>query len=88
MLTWKSAWLIDLGKRNTTEAAVAKAYARTPPVLNAVDAVQVFGGNGYSREYPVEKLMRDSQDLPDLRRHNADSEEHHPARTLQVSERW
>jgi acyl-CoA dehydrogenase len=60
-LTWKSAWLIDHGRRNTTEAAVAKAYAADAAVLNAVDAVQVFGGNGYSREYPVEKLMRDSK---------------------------
>jgi acyl-CoA dehydrogenase len=83
MLTWKSAWLVDLGKKNTTEAAVAKAYAADAAVLNAVDAVQVFGGNGYSREYPVEKLMRDSQNLPDLRRHHPNPEEHHPARTLQ-----
>src|SRR5690606_20214244 len=61
LLTWKSAWLVDHGKRNTSEAAVAKAYAADAAVLNAVDAVQVFGGNGYSREYPVEKLMRDSK---------------------------
>ena len=60
-LTWKSAWLIDNGKRNTMEAAVAKAYAADAAVLNAVDAVQVFGGNGYSKEYPVEKLMRDAK---------------------------
>jgi acyl-CoA dehydrogenase len=61
MITWKSAWLIDHGKRNTTEAAVAKAFAADAAVLNSVDAVQVFGGNGYSKEYPVEKLMRDSK---------------------------
>lgn len=60
-LTWKSAWLIDHGRRNTVEAAAAKAYAADAAVLNSVDAVQVFGGNGYSREYPVEKLMRDSK---------------------------
>jgi acyl-CoA dehydrogenase len=60
-LTYKSAWLIDNGKRNTMEAAVAKAYAADAAVLNAVDAVQVFGGNGYSKEYPVEKLMRDAK---------------------------
>ena len=61
LLTWQSAWLVDLGRKNTTEAAVAKAYAADAAVLNAVDAVQVFGGNGYSREYPVEKLMRDAK---------------------------
>jgi acyl-CoA dehydrogenase len=60
-LTYKSAWLIDNGRRNTMEAAVAKAYAADAAVLNAVDAVQVFGGNGYSKEYPVEKLMRDAK---------------------------
>ena len=60
-LTWKSAWLVDNHKRNTMEAAAAKAFAADAAVLNAVDAVQVFGGNGYSREYPVEKLMRDAK---------------------------
>ncbi len=60
-LTWKSAWLVDNGKRNTTEAAVAKAYCADAAMINATDAVQVFGGNGYSREYPVEKLMRDAK---------------------------
>lgn len=60
-LAWRSAWEIDQGMRNTTSAAVAKAYCADAAVLNAVDAVQVFGGNGYSKEYPVEKLMRDSK---------------------------
>lgn len=60
-LTWKSAWLIDHGRRNTMEAAVAKAFAADAAVFNALDAVQIFGGNGYSREYPVEKLLRDSK---------------------------
>lgn len=60
-LTWKSAWLIDNHKRNTVEAAAAKAFAADAAMQNAIDAVQVFGGNGYSREYPVEKLMRDAK---------------------------
>ena len=50
-----------LGKRNTMEAAVAKAYCADAAMQNATDAVQVFGGNGYSKEYPVEKLMRDAK---------------------------
>lgn len=60
-LAWKAAWLVDHGKRNTMEAAVAKAYCADAAMQNATDAVQVFGGNGYSKEYPVEKLMRDAK---------------------------
>lgn len=60
-LFMKAAWLVDHGKRNTMEAAVAKAYCADAAMQNATDAVQVFGGNGYSKEYPVEKLMRDAK---------------------------
>jgi acyl-CoA dehydrogenase len=60
-LVWKAAWLVDQGQRNTTEAAMAKAFAADAAMQNATDAVQIFGGNGYSREYPVEKLMRDAK---------------------------
>jgi acyl-CoA dehydrogenase len=60
-LVWKAAWLVDQGQRNTTEAAMAKAFAADAAMQNATDAVQVFGGNGYSKEYPVEKLMRDAK---------------------------
>jgi acyl-CoA dehydrogenase len=60
-LVWKAAWLVDQGRRNTVEAAMAKAFAADAAMQNATDAVQVFGGNGYSREYPVEKLMRDAK---------------------------
>ena len=60
-LAMRSAWDVDNGFRNTSSAAVAKAYCSEAAVLNSTDAVQVFGGNGYAREYPVEKLMRDSK---------------------------
>lgn len=60
-LVWKAAWLVDQGKRNTSEAAIAKAFCAEAAMQNATDAVQVFGGNGYSKEYPVEKLMRDAK---------------------------
>ena len=60
-LPYRSAWDVDNGHRNTSSAAVAKAFCADAAVLNATDAVQVFGGNGYSREYPVEKLMRDAK---------------------------
>jgi acyl-CoA dehydrogenase len=61
LLVWQSAWKIDRGLRNTKEAAFAKAFAADTAMETALNAVQVFGGYGYSREYPVEKLMRDTK---------------------------
>ncbi len=61
LLVWKSAWTIDQGKRNTREAAFAKLFAADTAVRVASDAVQVFGGNGFNKEYPVEKLYRDAK---------------------------
>ncbi len=60
-LAYKSAWDVDNGQRNTMSAAIAKSFCADAAMQNATDAVQVFGGNGYSREYPVEKLMRDAK---------------------------
>ncbi|RLT34292.1 MAG: acyl-CoA dehydrogenase [Chloroflexi bacterium] len=60
-LAYKSAWDVDSGQRNTMSAAMAKSFCADAAMQNATDAVQVFGGNGYSREYPVEKLMRDAK---------------------------
>ncbi len=59
LLTYKAAWSVDSGERNTTPAAFAKAYAADMAMKVCTDAVQVFGGYGYMAEYPVEKLMRD-----------------------------
>ncbi|MFQ5707831.1 MAG: acyl-CoA dehydrogenase family protein [bacterium] len=61
LLVWESAWKTDQGKRNTLEAAYAKAFAADMAMKTATDAVQVFGGYGYSTEYPVEKMMRDAK---------------------------
>jgi acyl-CoA dehydrogenase len=61
LLVWKAAWLIDHGQRNTLEAAYAKLFAADTVMRVTTDAVQIFGGYGYSREYPVEKLMRDAK---------------------------
>ncbi len=61
MLVWLSAWTIDQGRRNTREAAYAKAFAADTAMRVALDAVQIFGGYGYSTEYPVEKLLRDAK---------------------------
>lgn len=56
-----AAWLVDNGQSNVKEAAMAKAFAADMCMKAATDAVQIFGGYGYSREYPVEKLMRDAK---------------------------
>jgi acyl-CoA dehydrogenase len=61
LLTHKSAWLIDNGKKNTLYSSMAKAMAADVAMQSATDAVQVFGGNGFNTEYPVEKLMRDAK---------------------------
>jgi len=61
LLAHKAAWLLDNGHRNTTLAAYAKAFCADMTMKTTTEAVQVFGGYGYSREYPVEKLMRDAK---------------------------
>jgi len=61
LLVWLSAWTIDQGQRNTLQAAYAKAFAADTAMRVALDAVQIYGGYGYSTEYPVEKLMRDAK---------------------------
>jgi len=57
----KSAWMADQGIRNTYFASIAKCLAGDVANKCATDAVQVFGGNGFNTDYPVEKLMRDAK---------------------------
>jgi acyl-CoA dehydrogenase len=59
LLTWQAAWMVDNGISNPKAVAYAKAFAADIAMQVTVDAVQVFGGYGYMKEYPVEKLMRD-----------------------------
>jgi acyl-CoA dehydrogenase len=61
LLTWESAVLLDQGKRNTLVASHAKRFSADTAMEVAVDAVQVYGGYGFIKEYPVEKLMRDAK---------------------------
>lgn len=61
LLVHKAAWLLDNGQRNTEVASYAKAFAADSCMQNTTDAVQIYGGYGYSKEYPVEKLMRDAK---------------------------
>jgi acyl-CoA dehydrogenase len=61
LLVWKSAVLLDQGRRNTLESSHAKRFAADTAMKVATDAVQVYGGYGFIKEYPVEKLMRDAK---------------------------
>jgi acyl-CoA dehydrogenase len=61
LLCWQAAWMIDQGLRATLQSSYAKRFAADICMEVTTDAVQVFGGYGYMKEYPVEKLMRDAK---------------------------
>ncbi len=61
LLIHQAAWLLDNGHRNTQEAAYAKTFAADSAMWVTTEAIQVFGGMGYSTDYPVEKLFRDAK---------------------------
>jgi acyl-CoA dehydrogenase len=63
LMMLKAASQIDKGGRNSLVASYSKAFGADGAMQSAIDAVQVFGGNGYITEYPVEKLMRDAKIL-------------------------
>ena len=62
MLTWYAAWAVDNGAPDiTASGAMSKCYAADVGMRVTTEAVQIFGGYGYMREYPVEKYMRDAK---------------------------
>jgi acyl-CoA dehydrogenase len=61
LLGHKAAWSIDHGKLDTIISSYAKAHGADAAMRVATDAVQIFGGYGYTKDYPVEKLMRDAK---------------------------
>jgi acyl-CoA dehydrogenase len=61
LLVKKAAWSLHRGERNPIYSSYAKAFGADAAMQTATDAVQIFGGNGYVKEYPVEKLMRDAK---------------------------
>jgi acyl-CoA dehydrogenase len=63
LLVHNAAWALDKGIRDPLTSSLAKAYGADSAMQSALDAVQIFGGNGYVKEYPVEKLMRDAKIL-------------------------
>lgn len=61
LLTYQAAQMLDDGQRNTLQAAYAKAFAADSATWAASETIQIFGGMGYSTEYPAEKLLRDAK---------------------------
>lgn len=61
LLTYKAAWLVDRGQTPNAISSYAKLFSADACMKITTDAVQIFGGYGYMREYPVEKLMRDAK---------------------------
>jgi acyl-CoA dehydrogenase len=61
LLTWQAAWTIDHGGKGTLESSIAKCFASDAALHVADEAIQTFGGYGYMRDYPVEKLLRDAK---------------------------
>ncbi|MHA2237503.1 MAG: acyl-CoA dehydrogenase family protein [Candidatus Hodarchaeales archaeon] len=61
LLTWKAAWEADNNKDNTISASCAKAFATDYGMKTASDALQIFGGYGYTTNYLIEKLFRDAK---------------------------
>jgi acyl-CoA dehydrogenase len=63
LLVWQASWMLDAGygRRTALYSSFAKRFAADTAMKVTTDAVQVFGGYGYIKEYPVEKLMRDAK---------------------------
>ncbi len=61
LLTHKAAWMVDQGDLSSIVSSYAKAHGADAAMQATTDAVQIFGGYGYTKEYPVEKLMRDAK---------------------------
>ena len=61
LLTWRAATLKDAGVRHSTEAAMAKLFASEVATRASHQAIQIFGGNGYVEDYPVERHYRDAR---------------------------
>jgi len=61
LLVYRAAWLCSQGLPCTKEASMAKLFASDAAMKLATEAVQIFGGYGYTREYPVERLFRDAK---------------------------
>lgn len=61
LLTRQAAWYLSNGQPNTKMSSMAKLFAADTAMKAATDAVQIFGGYGYTTDYPVERIMRDAK---------------------------
>lgn len=61
LLTWRSAALADAGRTHTAESSMAKLFASEAAVQIALEAIQIHGGYGYLKDYPVERHLRDAK---------------------------
>ena len=61
LLTWRAASLRDRGRDHTVESSMAKLFATEASVEIAMEAVQIHGGYGYIKDYPVERYLRDAK---------------------------
>jgi alkylation response protein AidB-like acyl-CoA dehydrogenase len=61
LLTWRAAALADAGRTLTAEASMAKLFAGEAAVQSALEAIQIHGGYGYTKDYPVERYLRDAK---------------------------
>lgn len=61
LLVWKAAWLVDQGKPCGLNSAMAKCFGSDIAMKTTLEALQIFGGYGYMKDYPIEKLVRDAK---------------------------
>jgi len=61
MLCWRAAWLLDQEEPNSVQSSMAKVFAGDIAMKVTTDALQIVGGMGYMRDYPMEKFMRDAK---------------------------
>jgi alkylation response protein AidB-like acyl-CoA dehydrogenase len=61
LLTWRAATLRDAGHEHTAESSMAKLFAGETAVEAALDAIQIHGGYGFTKDYPVERYLRDAK---------------------------
>ena len=61
LLVWRAAWMQDQGRRTTAESSIAKYYAARATMRACNAAVQIHGGYGYTREFDVERYLRDAK---------------------------
>lgn len=59
LLVWQAAWMADQGLRNSYQSAISKCFVADSAMKITTDAVQIDGGYGYTKEYPVAECMRD-----------------------------